>query len=168
MGRGAWWATVHGVAKSSTWLNTHTHTHKQTLHGTWAYFVCVPEVFTPASKLTVTTASPNLERALVRSRLSEIEEGGSYLTDDFSRICEHLHLPSSSATENGDGSFQLILVRMGWLWLTQVMLFRLCFLERGAKCPQALTRSCTNTFLILVQTNNLFVFHSEAQSIDGL
>ena len=31
MGRGAWWATVHGVATSwaqlSYWANTHTHTH---------------------------------------------------------------------------------------------------------------------------------------------
>ena len=31
--RGVWWASVHGVAKSRTWLNksqhTHTHTHKQ-------------------------------------------------------------------------------------------------------------------------------------------
>ena len=28
--RGAWWATVHGVAKSQTWLSiwAHTHTHK--------------------------------------------------------------------------------------------------------------------------------------------
>ena len=27
MDRGAWQATVHGVAKSQTRLNTHTHTH---------------------------------------------------------------------------------------------------------------------------------------------
>ena len=26
MGRGAWWATVHSVSKSQTWLSTHTHT----------------------------------------------------------------------------------------------------------------------------------------------
>ena len=25
MDRGAWWATVHGVAKSLTWLSMHTH-----------------------------------------------------------------------------------------------------------------------------------------------
>ena len=25
MDRGAWWATVHGVTKSWTWLSTHTH-----------------------------------------------------------------------------------------------------------------------------------------------
>ena len=25
MNRGAWWATVHGVIKSWTWLSTHTH-----------------------------------------------------------------------------------------------------------------------------------------------
>ena len=34
MGRGAWWATVHGVAKSWTELSTdvsmHTHTHTHT------------------------------------------------------------------------------------------------------------------------------------------
>ena len=32
MDRGAWWATVHGVAKSQTHLshNTHTHTHTHT------------------------------------------------------------------------------------------------------------------------------------------
>ena len=32
MNRGAWWATVHGVAKSQTWVSkrlTHTHTHTQ-------------------------------------------------------------------------------------------------------------------------------------------
>ena len=32
MDRGAWWATVHRVPKTQTWLkwwaNTHTHTHK--------------------------------------------------------------------------------------------------------------------------------------------
>ena len=33
MDRGAWWATVHGVAKSRTWLSdshTHTYTHTHT------------------------------------------------------------------------------------------------------------------------------------------
>jgi len=30
MDRGAWWATVHGVTKSRTWLSTHTHTHTHT------------------------------------------------------------------------------------------------------------------------------------------
>ena len=30
MDRGAWWATVHGVAKSQTLLSTHTHTHTHT------------------------------------------------------------------------------------------------------------------------------------------
>ena len=37
MDRGAWWATVHGVSKSQTWLkqlntptHTHTHTHAHT------------------------------------------------------------------------------------------------------------------------------------------
>ena len=27
---GAWWAMVHGFAKSCTWLNMHTHTHTHT------------------------------------------------------------------------------------------------------------------------------------------
>ena len=27
MDRGAWWATVHGVAKGQTQLSVHTHTH---------------------------------------------------------------------------------------------------------------------------------------------
>ena len=27
---GAWWAIVHGVTKSQTWLSTHGHTYKQT------------------------------------------------------------------------------------------------------------------------------------------
>ena len=27
MGRGAWWATVHGVTKSGTWQSAHTHMH---------------------------------------------------------------------------------------------------------------------------------------------
>ena len=30
MDRGAWWGTVHGFAKSQTWLNTHTHAHTHT------------------------------------------------------------------------------------------------------------------------------------------
>ena len=30
MDRGAWWATVYGVAKSQTRLSTHTHTHTHT------------------------------------------------------------------------------------------------------------------------------------------
>ena len=29
MGRGAWWATVHGIPKSRTRLSEHTHTHPQ-------------------------------------------------------------------------------------------------------------------------------------------
>ena len=29
MDRGAWQATVHGIAKSQTQLNTHTHMHAQ-------------------------------------------------------------------------------------------------------------------------------------------
>ena len=29
-GRGAWWAIVHGVTKSWTWLSPHTHTHTHT------------------------------------------------------------------------------------------------------------------------------------------
>ena len=32
MNRGTWWGTVHGVAKSQTWLNTHTHKHTHTAH----------------------------------------------------------------------------------------------------------------------------------------
>ena len=34
MDRRARWATVYGVAKSWTWLNTHTHTHTHTHHTT--------------------------------------------------------------------------------------------------------------------------------------
>ena len=30
MDRGAWWATVHGVAKTMAWLSTQTHTHTHT------------------------------------------------------------------------------------------------------------------------------------------
>jgi len=30
MDRRAWWATVHGVTKSWTWLSVHTHTHTHT------------------------------------------------------------------------------------------------------------------------------------------
>ena len=30
MVRGAWWATVHGIAKSWIKLSTHTHTHTHT------------------------------------------------------------------------------------------------------------------------------------------
>ena len=40
MDRGAWWATVHGVAKSQTWLSdqAHTHTHTHT-HTQWLRLV---------------------------------------------------------------------------------------------------------------------------------
>ena len=41
MDRRARWATVHGVAKSWTWLNTHIHTH-HTTHHTNSYS-CLPE-----------------------------------------------------------------------------------------------------------------------------
>ena len=30
MDGGAWWAADHGVAKSWTWLSTHTYTHRHT------------------------------------------------------------------------------------------------------------------------------------------
>ena len=30
MDRGVWWAIVHGIGKSQTWLSTHTHTHTHT------------------------------------------------------------------------------------------------------------------------------------------
>ena len=36
VGRGAWWATVHGVTKSQTQLSTHTHIHRS-----WAVFTWV-------------------------------------------------------------------------------------------------------------------------------
>ena len=32
MDREAWWAIVHRVAKSQTWLSAHTHTHTHTHH----------------------------------------------------------------------------------------------------------------------------------------
>ena len=35
MDRGAWWATVHGIAKSRTQLYTHTHTHTHLLLATF-------------------------------------------------------------------------------------------------------------------------------------
>ena len=37
MDRGAWWATVHGVAKSGEWLRTHTERYRQryTNHNRW-------------------------------------------------------------------------------------------------------------------------------------
>ena len=61
MGYSPWSCKEFNMAEHThTHTHTSTHTHTQTLHGTWAYFVCAPEVFTPASKLTVTTASPNL------------------------------------------------------------------------------------------------------------
>ena len=31
MDGGAWWATVHGVTQSWTWLSMHTHTHTRGL-----------------------------------------------------------------------------------------------------------------------------------------
>ena len=36
MNRGAWWATVHGVAKSRTWLSEHT-AHKSSIHHIWGH-----------------------------------------------------------------------------------------------------------------------------------
>ena len=41
MDRGAWWATVQGVTKSQTWLNTYTHTHTHT----HTYSCCRPSGF---------------------------------------------------------------------------------------------------------------------------
>ena len=38
MDRGAWWATVLGVAKSWAQLSTHTHTHTHTLDNPSAFF----------------------------------------------------------------------------------------------------------------------------------
>ena len=32
MDRGVWWATIHGVTKNQTWLNTHTCTHRIAFH----------------------------------------------------------------------------------------------------------------------------------------
>ena len=37
MDRGAWWATVHGVSKSQTWLNMHAHE----LRGRFLYSSCL-------------------------------------------------------------------------------------------------------------------------------
>ena len=34
MDRGAWWAIVHGVAKSQTQLNAHVHAHTQDVETT--------------------------------------------------------------------------------------------------------------------------------------
>ena len=37
MDRGAWWAAVHGVTKSRTWLSAYTHTHTHTHTHTQVY-----------------------------------------------------------------------------------------------------------------------------------
>ena len=49
MDKGAWWATVYGVAKSQIQLSTHTHTHTHT-------FVIGP--FVDLSSVTVTITAP--------------------------------------------------------------------------------------------------------------
>ena len=59
--RGAWWATVHGVTKSQTWLNdwvcTHAHTHTQQINAVvkkwWLLknlFIWLPWVLVEASE----------------------------------------------------------------------------------------------------------------------
>ena len=50
MGRGAWWATIHGVARSQTrlsdWAHRHTHTlhtnKKEKVHKRWVYLNIIP------------------------------------------------------------------------------------------------------------------------------
>ena len=37
MDRGVWWAIVHGIGKSQTWLSTHTHTHTHIRIIYWQY-----------------------------------------------------------------------------------------------------------------------------------
>ena len=39
MDRGAWGATVPGVAKTTEQLTTHTHTEKPTMKNTWKCFL---------------------------------------------------------------------------------------------------------------------------------
>ena len=68
MGRGAWWATVHGAAKSWTQLNTHTHAHNQ--------LVFLPEykgdsiekftVIHHINRLTEKNNYPNAEKAFCK------------------------------------------------------------------------------------------------------
>ena len=60
--RGAWWATVHGVTKSQTWLNdwvcTHAHTHTHSKLMQWSkkwwllknLFIWLPWVLVEASE----------------------------------------------------------------------------------------------------------------------
>ena len=123
MGRGAWWAIVHGFAKSWTWLNTcayTTHTHTHILHGTWAYFVCVPEVFSPVSTLTVNTASSTCKGhwwKVVCPRFKREALTSLMILAEFVSICIFLHHllgweKRNKWMKNGDGLFQLIL----WAW----------------------------------------------------
>ena len=47
MDRGAWWATVHGVAKSWTRLSTRVHTHTHTHTHSMAYQLGVLQIVCP-------------------------------------------------------------------------------------------------------------------------
>ena len=40
MDRGAWWATIHGVAKSRTWMSMHAGRQASGGYGTWLFCSC--------------------------------------------------------------------------------------------------------------------------------
>ena len=60
MDRGAWQATVHGVANSRTQLNTHTHTHTHT--HTPLLFICLETLvnFREAGNLPAANIIPQM------------------------------------------------------------------------------------------------------------
>ena len=62
MDRGAWWATVHRVTKSRTWLSdlTHTHTHTHTQIYLWVEYCSSPPPFFSISLLVHSVVSDSL------------------------------------------------------------------------------------------------------------
>lgn len=108
---------------------------------------------------------------LVKSCLFLIWEGNSYLLDVFSRIHQHLcpsFLICWGYEKRNEQKVEMahsssFWWELRWLQLRQGNHFRPCFLEKWARRPQRLKRSCSNVFPFLVQTNNLFVFQNKAK-----
>ena len=99
--RGAWWATVHGGAKSRTWLSDFTHTHGFSSSQVWMreWYLMVNSVRIMISKDLASGPWTSLDhsRAFVLQSFIKVWKGTEEATDiDIRRGMENAPLASLS------------------------------------------------------------------------
>ena len=128
MDRGVWWATVHGVTKSQTWLSTHALINGHNILGSYAILL-----FTASDFTFVTSHIHNW--ALCSGAISNC------LLLFLSSILDTIEPGSGRGSPFGGISFCLFILFMGFLWQ-----------DIGVGCHFLLQRTtfCQNSSLWLI------------------